>query len=45
MKINLITAKQVEPFEDIRLVPLGELSMSHYLSLREALEIDPAENN
>lgn len=45
MKINLVTAKQVEPFEDIRLVPLGELSMSHYLSLREALEIDPAENN
>jgi segregation and condensation protein A len=45
MRINMITVKQAEPFEDIRLVPLGELSMSHYLSLREILEVEPGSSD
>ncbi len=41
MKVNLITARQSKPFEDIRLVALGELSMSRYLQLREEIEVVP----
>ncbi len=41
MKVNLITARQSKPFEDIRLVARGELSMSRYLQLREDVEVMP----
>lgn len=43
MKVNLISAKQINAFEDIRLVPRSELSMSRYLSLRESVDIGAAE--
>lgn len=39
IKVKMIYAKQNEAFEDIRLVPRDELSMSRYLGLTE--EIDP----
>lgn len=45
VRINLIAAKQGEPFQDIRLVPVGEISMSRYLTLREILKVDPTANN
>jgi len=36
MKVGMITCKQSEIFEDIRLVPLGDVSMSRYEQTREA---------
>lgn len=44
MRMNFITAKQADPFEDIRIVPLGEISMSRYLTLRESLDVKPSED-
>lgn len=42
MKLQMVSAKQAEVFEDIRLVPLTEISLSRYLSLREELEVGPS---
>jgi len=39
MKVGMITCKQSGTFEDIRLVPLGEISMSRYEQTREASEL------
>lgn len=35
MRLGMITAKQNEPFSDIRLVPVGEVTQSRYESARE----------
>lgn len=39
MKVGMITCKQSGTYEDIRLVPLGEVSMSRYEKTREASEM------
>lgn len=41
MKVNLLSARQSEPFEDIRLISRGEFTMSRYLRLREDVEVGP----
>ncbi|RMF60588.1 MAG: segregation/condensation protein A [Calditrichaeota bacterium] len=40
MKVGLISAKQSQPFDDIRLVAKEPLSMSRYLQLREEVEVE-----
>lgn len=45
MRLNFISARQQEPFGEIRLVPAAELKFSHYLALRESLEVDAAVKN
>lgn len=45
MRMNFITAKQADPFEDIRIVALREISMSRYLALRENLEVKPSQDD
>ncbi|NIT62003.1 MAG: segregation/condensation protein A, partial [Aliifodinibius sp.] len=40
MKVKLISVKQNDMFEDIRLVRNQELSLSKYLSLRERVSVD-----
>lgn len=39
MRLQMITCKQEAPFADIRIVPLTELTMSHFASLREVHEM------
>jgi segregation and condensation protein A len=39
MRLKMISCKQEAPFADIRLVPLTELTMSHFASLREVHEL------
>lgn len=41
MRVHMLSAKQSSPFEDIRLVPQGELSMSRYLAMHEGEEALP----
>ena len=41
MKLGMITTKQSDIFGEVRLVPLTEITMSRYLSMREALEVGP----
>ncbi len=44
MRLKIMTARQSEVFGDIRLIPLAELSMSHYMSLREGEELSRPED-
>ncbi len=41
MRLGLLSAKQSESFGDIRLVPVGELTHSRYLAVKESAEVAP----
>ena len=43
MRLQLLTVKQTDNFEDIRLVPVGDLTMSRYRNLRTGEELDTDE--
>ena len=43
MRLRMISVKQSDVFGEIRLVPLSDLSMSRYLSLREEIDVGEIE--